>query len=56
MMRKEYVKPIVMQLHYSTEPDVSIATTCKTTGSSTGPATSSCRREVGSAPCVTPGS
>jgi hypothetical protein len=55
MKREPYVKPTVMQLHYSTEPDVTIAQACKTTGSSTGPATSSCRREVGPGQCVAPG-
>ena len=32
--REPYVKPLIVQLHYSTEPEVAIAFACKTTGSS----------------------
>ena len=56
MFREPYVKPVVMQLHYSTEPDVAIASACKTTGSATGPTISSCRNQQNPGPCLTPGS
>lgn len=54
--REPYVKPVVMQLHYSAEPEVAIAQTCKTTGSASGPAVSGCRREGSSGACISPGS
>jgi hypothetical protein len=56
MNREAYVKPVVMQLHYATEPDVAIAQACKTTGSQTGPTISSCRRSTNPGPCQSPGS
>jgi hypothetical protein len=51
MSRREiYVKPVVMQLHYSTDRSVTIAQTCKTTTSSSGPAVGACQAELGG-PC-----
>lgn len=55
MNREQYVKPIVMQLHYATDSSVSIATPCKVTGSATGPTPSSCTGG-GVEPCITLGS
>ena len=55
--RDEYVKPVVIQLHYSTEPEVAIAQTCKTTGSPSGAAVSGCQSvDDPFVPCVQPGS
>lgn len=54
--REPYVKPVVMQLHYSTEPEVAIAQACKTTGSASGPTVSGCRTTNPFVPCSTPGS
>jgi hypothetical protein len=56
MSRESYVKPVVMQLHYATEPDVAIAQACKTAGAATGPTISSCRRSPTPGPCASPGS
>lgn len=56
MSREEYVKPVVMQLHYATERNVSIAQACKTTGSATGPSVSSCRNSLNPGVCRAEGS
>ena len=40
--REQYVKPVLVQLHYAAEPDVAIAQACKTTGSASGPTVSGC--------------
>lgn len=50
--RSPYVKPIVTQLHYSTERGVSIAEGCKTTGSTSGPVTGGCLNEGQTLPCA----
>jgi hypothetical protein len=52
--RQPYSKPVVMQLHYSTEPGVAIASPCKTTGSLSGPTVEPCKQDGSSLPCVTP--
>jgi len=55
--RDEYVKPVIMQLHYSTEPEVAVAQACKTTGSASGPAVSGCQSSLNPfVPCQLPGS
>jgi hypothetical protein len=54
--REPYVKPVVMQLHYATEPEVAIAQACKTTGSAQGPAIGACRTTNPFVPCATLGS
>jgi hypothetical protein len=54
--REPYTKPVVMQLHYATEPEVAIAQSCKTTGSATGPTISGCRTTNPFIPCQTIGS
>ena len=54
--REPYVKPLVTQLHYSTEPEVAIAQACKTTGSTTGSLALSCRTSNPFVPCQTLGS
>ena len=54
--RASYVKPVVMQLHYATEPDVAIAQVCKTTGSTSGPTVSGCLTTIPVTPCVGGGS
>jgi|AAFX01.1.fsa_nt_gi hypothetical protein len=54
--REPYVKPVVMQLHYSTEPEVAIAQACKTTGSASGPTVSGCKTTNPFVPCVSLGS
>lgn len=55
--RDEYVKPVLMQLHYSTEPEVAVAQACKTTGSASGPAVSGCQSaDDPFVPCTQPGS
>ena len=54
--REPYVKPLVTQLHYSTEPEVAIAQACKTTGSLQGSTAASCRTTNLFVPCQTLGS
>jgi hypothetical protein len=54
--REPYMKPVVMQLHYATEPEVAIAQSCKTTGSAQGPTVGSCRTTNPFIPCQTVGS
>ncbi len=54
--REPYVKPMVVQLHYSTEPEVAIAQACKTTGSGSGPTLGACRTTNPFVPCQTLGS
>ncbi|MEJ7811607.1 MAG: hypothetical protein WKG32_14435 [Gemmatimonadaceae bacterium] len=54
--REVYVKPVLMQLHYSTEPEVAVAQACKTTGSASGPTVSGCRTTNPFVPCQTVGS
>lgn len=55
--RDEYVKPLIMQLHYSTEPEVTIAQACKMVGSAVGATASGCQiSETNSDPCAEPGS
>ena len=54
--REPYVKPLVMQLHYATEPEVAIAQSCKTTGTGFGPTIGSCRTQSPFVPCQTVGS
>lgn len=49
--RELYVKPVVMQLHYSSDPSVTIATSCKTTQSASGPVTSGCLNAQATLPC-----
>jgi hypothetical protein len=56
MTCEPYVKPVIVQLHYATEPDVAIAQACKTTGSNSGPAISSCRNAVNPGACRGQGS
>jgi hypothetical protein len=51
--REPYVKPVISQLHYSTEPGVAIASPCKTSGSSTGPTIEACKTTNIFTPCVT---
>ena len=53
--REPYVKPVILQLHFSAEPEVSIAQACKTTGS-TGRDVGPCRTQNPFVPCVTLGS
>ena len=55
-MRRPYVKPVVMQLHYSTEREVTIAANCKQSQSASGPTISNCRNAANTAPCLTTGS
>jgi len=55
-IRDEYVKPVLMQLHYSTEPEVAVAQACKTTGSASGPTVSGCLTSNPLVPCTQPGS
>lgn len=56
MSREQYVKPVVMQLHYATDPQVTIALACKTTGSASGAAASGClTAQSPIVPCSTPG-
>jgi hypothetical protein len=54
--REPYVKPLVTQLHYSTEPEVAIASACKTTGATVGSTALSCRTSNPFVPCQTLGS
>lgn len=54
--REPYVKPVVLQLHYSTEPEVAIAQACKTTGSASGPTVSGCKTTNPFIPCASLGS
>jgi hypothetical protein len=49
--RERYVKPIVMQLHYATDPSVTIALTCKTTTSTSGPTIAGCLETGGQGVC-----
>ncbi|MDQ3696604.1 MAG: hypothetical protein M3373_01060 [Gemmatimonadota bacterium] len=51
-----YVKPVVTQLHYATEPEVAIAQACKVTGSASGAVLSGCTTTDVLIPCVTLGS
>ena len=53
--REPYVKPLIVQLHYSTEPEVAVAQACKTTGSS-GMFVGPCRTTNPFVPCQTLGS
>ncbi len=50
ILRIPYVKPVVMQLHFATDPSVTIATVCKTTTSASGPTTGACLTS-GITPC-----
>jgi hypothetical protein len=52
--RRDYVKPVVQQLHYMVDQHVSLAASCKTTGSATGPTTANCK--VQNTPCASLGS
>jgi hypothetical protein len=54
--REPYVKPLVMQLHYSTEPEVAIAAACKTPGAVSGPLVAGCKTTNPFVPCVALGS
>lgn len=54
--REQYVKPLVMQLHYSTEPEVAIADACKTSGGSKGPTVGPCKTSNPFVPCLQVGS
>ncbi|HWJ23240.1 MAG TPA: hypothetical protein VNS52_12885 [Gemmatimonadaceae bacterium] len=53
--RQPYVKPLVYQLQYMVDQHVSLAASCKTTGSATGPTTSNCKTTHNS-PCASFGS
>lgn len=53
MKKQSYVKPMVMQLHYSTDPGVTIAAGCKTV-QATGPNADACQPTVSPGPCVAP--
>lgn len=52
--REPYIKPSVLQLHYSAEPKVNIAEVCKQSGAVSGPTISSCLRPQGVdlVPCI----
>jgi hypothetical protein len=54
--REEYVKPALVQLHYSAEPEVAIAQACKTQGSNSGPTVGGCKTSQPFVPCQTLGS
>jgi hypothetical protein len=55
-MREPYVKPVVMQLHYSTDQSVSMAEGCKVVGSGSGPTVTGCQTDdIPSLPCSAPG-
>ena len=54
--RERYVKPVVMQLHYSTEPEVMIASVCKAPGSVTGAVQTGCVLSDAVTPCAAIGS
>lgn len=54
--REPYVKPIVLQMHYSSERGVTIAGACKTVGSTSGPTVEGCLTDTSpSFPCVETG-
>jgi hypothetical protein len=50
--REPYIKPAVLQLHYSAEPKVNIAEVCKQSGAVSGPTISSCLRADLTGPCI----
>ena len=52
--KRPYVTPAVQQLHYMVDQHVSLAASCKTTGSATGPTSADCKTTNG--PCAALGS